>query len=51
MLIQELVFQVWLLSAERPSLGEVGPLGGSWLPLFSMCTWLPAGVQPPGQVS
>lgn len=43
MLIQELVFQVWLLSAERPSSGEGGPLGGSWLPLFSTCTWLPAG--------
>lgn len=43
MLIQELVFQAWLLSAERPSSGEAGPLGGSWLPLFSLCTWLPAG--------
>lgn len=29
MFIQELVFQVWWLSAERPSLGKVGPLGRS----------------------
>lgn len=50
MLIQELVFRCGCFQ-QRPSSGEGGPLGGSWLPLFSTCTWLPAGVQPSGQVS
>lgn len=37
MFIQELVFQVWRLSAERPRVGEIGHLGRRWVPPF--CLW------------
>lgn len=44
MFIQELVFQVCRLSAERPRLGEVGPLGrGVVAPLPPGSPCLPAG--------